>query len=97
MLTAQIALISTLLGLTWHLLIKRGGVLQSITQWANTSNANKTLSTLIGCPYCVAGQLSLFTSIILGFISRDWSVLLSVPIAINVTFLIFVNFYKGID
>lgn len=95
--TFQISLICTLLGLTWYLLIKSGGLLQCVSQWANTRYDNTLFSKLIQCPYCVAGQLSLFTSIVVMFLTGELIVLLSAPITINTTFLVFVYLYKGVD
>jgi hypothetical protein len=90
----QITLISVLLGLFWYLLVMRGGLLQVVSQWANNDDRNRALSVLLQCPYCMAGQIALMLSFICIFKTHDFTVILSVPLAVNITYILFTHLYK---
>jgi len=94
MITVQITAVAILLGLFWSILTQAGGLLQVVAQWVNTNVKNETLKAGLLCPYCLSGQISLWVSLYYICNTHDFTLLLSIPLSVNLTYLIHKNLYK---
>ena len=91
----EVTATATLLGLTWSILIQKGGVLQWIPQWINTNIKIYTIQVGLQCSYCFAGQCALWFSVWCVSMCEDIEVFWSVPLSINLTYLIYNYVYKN--
>lgn len=79
-----------------------GGLLQEVAQWINDQGCNgyknvksAKIRKLMQCPYCISGQLSLIATLFhLVFVGFELELLLSVPLSINLTYILYHNLYE---
>ena len=55
-----IIFLSVMLSLTLYVMYQPGELLQGVARWINLNVNNNKLRKLLMCPYCFAGQLSLW-------------------------------------
>jgi hypothetical protein len=80
-LTIQLTIVCVITSICYQILIQRGELLQIWARFVNISNMPAILKKLFLCAHCVAGQLSLYSSILI-YINSGAVTFVAVPFCI---------------
>jgi hypothetical protein len=94
MLTIKIVLYCSIIAVAYQILIRPGELLQRWARFVNLGIKNTLLQKLLLCPYCFAGQMSLWSCLVLIFWGCNPETLISVPATIVVVYFVVHKWFK---
>ena len=94
MIELKIVLYCSIIAVAYQILIRPGELLQRWARFVNLGIKNTLLQKLLLCPYCFAGQMSLWSCLVLIFWGCNHEILISVPATIVVVYFVVHKWFK---
>ncbi len=94
MIELKIVLYCSIIAVAYQIVIRPGELLQLWARFVNLGIKNTMLQKLLLCPYCLGGQLSLWTCLVLIYFCCNPEILISVPATIVVVYFVVHKWFK---
>jgi len=94
MIELKIVLYCSIIAVAYQILIRPGELLQIWARFVNLGIKNTMLQKLLLCPYCLGGQLSLWSCLVLIYLGHGPEIIISVPATIVVVYFVVHKWFK---
>ena len=94
MIILQIIFSASIISIAYQIMIRQGEILQGWARYVNLNIKYSTLQKLLLCPYCLGGQLALWSSIYYIIKGHGVECLISVPTTIVVVYFVVHKWFK---
>ena len=95
MIELKIVFYCSIIAVAYQILIRPGELLQRLARFVNLGIKNTMLQKLLLCPYCFAGQMSLWSCLVLIYLGYGPDILISVPATIVVVYFVVNKWFKN--
>ena len=94
MITLKIIFFASIIAIAYQIMIRQGELLQEWARYVYLNIKHPTLKKILLCPYCLGGQIALWSSIYYIIKGHGVECLISVPTTIVVVYFVVVNNFR---